>query len=345
MAVPLAWPRRQPDFCRERNRRRSCLASPGSGLRRLHSRQKPGRASPARRGEQPTSAGTRALRSTPPRLVHRGVMLRTQQRQILHHSRPTLSVRVFVMRVQRPRRRPRTPRIRTMPIPKRECDPLSPTRQPRPRITVNFFPIQQHRLTVFGLQQMRTRRRNRSTRNQHTINRRSQLTGIKRSRVKNLSAKLCTALLRTRIQVHLGHPRHRLRTQLLRRTHIIRNRIGTIELTPPNPISNRQIQRSPHRRRTHRIKQHIEPTHPIPKLHHPRKRPRTLLSQKLLTTPRINRVLEHPHPTIRSTHTRIPRSLQRRSQLDALILPAADDRLHRSSQHPHRIRTNLTGRQ
>ena len=158
-------------------------------LRRLRSRQKPGRASPARRGEQPTSAGTCALRSTPPRLMHQRVMLRTQQRQILHHSRPAIPVRVFVMRMQRPRRRSRTPRIRTMPIPKRERHPLSPTRQPRPRITVNFFPVQQHRLTVFGLQQMRTRRGNRSTRNQHTINRRSQLIGIKRSRVKNLSAK------------------------------------------------------------------------------------------------------------------------------------------------------------
>jgi hypothetical protein len=34
----------------------------GSCCRRLHSRQKPGRASPARRGEQPTSAEVRALR-------------------------------------------------------------------------------------------------------------------------------------------------------------------------------------------------------------------------------------------------------------------------------------------
>ena len=42
MAVPLAWPRRQPDFCRERNRRRRSLASRWCGLRRLHSRQVPG---------------------------------------------------------------------------------------------------------------------------------------------------------------------------------------------------------------------------------------------------------------------------------------------------------------
>ena len=65
LAVPLAWPRRQPDFCRERNRRWSCPASRWCCCRRLHSRQKPGRASPARRGEQPTSAQTRALHSTP----------------------------------------------------------------------------------------------------------------------------------------------------------------------------------------------------------------------------------------------------------------------------------------
>ena len=36
------------------------------GCRRLHSRQKPGRASPARRGEQPTSAKECALRSAHP---------------------------------------------------------------------------------------------------------------------------------------------------------------------------------------------------------------------------------------------------------------------------------------
>ena len=129
LAVPLAWPRRQPDFCRERNRRWSCLASRWCCCRRLHSRQKPGRASPARRGEQPTSAGTCALRSTTPRLMHQRVMLRAQQRQILHHSRPAIPVRVLVMCMQRPRRRPRTPGIRAMPIPKRECDPLSPDRK------------------------------------------------------------------------------------------------------------------------------------------------------------------------------------------------------------------------
>ena len=65
LAVPLAWHRRQPGTCRERNRRRRSLASPGSGCRRLHSRQNPGRATPARRGEQPTSAETCALHIGP----------------------------------------------------------------------------------------------------------------------------------------------------------------------------------------------------------------------------------------------------------------------------------------
>jgi hypothetical protein len=127
--------------------------------------------------------------SAPPQLMHHRVMLRTQQRQILHRGRPAIPERGLVMRMQRPRRRPSTSRIGAMPIPKHQRDPLSPTRQPRPRITVNHLPVQQHRLTTPGLQQMPVRRRNRSTRNQHTINRRSQLIGIKRSSVKNLSAK------------------------------------------------------------------------------------------------------------------------------------------------------------
>ena len=70
MAVPLAWPRRQPGTCRECNRRWCCLASRWCCCRRLHSRQNPGQASPARRGEQPTSAETRALHLTPAPLPH-----------------------------------------------------------------------------------------------------------------------------------------------------------------------------------------------------------------------------------------------------------------------------------
>ena len=55
--VLLACPRRQSGTCRGRNRRRPGPAVARRGLRRLHPRQNPDRATPARRGEHPNLSG------------------------------------------------------------------------------------------------------------------------------------------------------------------------------------------------------------------------------------------------------------------------------------------------
>ena len=60
----LTWPQRQPGTCREHKRRGLLAAKAVFYIRRLFSRQNPGRATPARRGEHHNLGGVVALRST-----------------------------------------------------------------------------------------------------------------------------------------------------------------------------------------------------------------------------------------------------------------------------------------
>ena len=77
-----------------------------------------------------------------------------------------------------------------MPIPKRQRSTLHRTRQPRSRFAVNFFTVEQHRLTIPGLQQVRARigrLGDRRSRNQSAVHGYGQFAviGIERRGVKD----------------------------------------------------------------------------------------------------------------------------------------------------------------